>query len=67
MVKVATYGLCTNERNVYDVERVRLVLDTPAYENPQVIVTIPLTSFMSINRVNKVNESTKGLLIVHIA
>ena len=67
MVKVATYGLYSNERNVYDVERVRLVLDTPAYETPQVIVTIHLTSFMSINRVNKVNESTKGLLIVHIA
>ena len=67
MVKVATYGCCTNERNVYDAEAVRLVLDTPAYETPQVIVTIPLTSFMSINRVNKVNESTKGLLIVHIA
>ena len=67
MVKVATYGCCTNERNVYDAKTVRLVLDTPAYANSQAIVTIPLTSFMSISRVNKVVEKPNGLLIVHIA
>lgn len=67
MVKIATYGLHSNERNVYDVERVRLVLDTPAYNNSQLISSFHPTSFMSISRVNKVDKRPNGLLIVHIA
>lgn len=67
MGKVVTYGCCTNARNVYYANILRLVLDTPTYNNAQLITSIPLPSFITISRVNKVVEKEDGLLIVHIA
>ena len=67
MNKVVTYGLHSNERNVYCVDTVELVLDTPAYSDPQVIASFTLTSLLIISRVNKVDKRPNGLLIVHIA
>ena len=67
MNKVVTYGCCTNERNVYYADMVKLLLDTPAYANPQLIFSIPVASLLTISRVNKVVEKPNGLLIVHIA
>ena len=67
MNKVVTFGCCTNSRNVYCADTVELVLDTPAYSEPQVIASFALTSLLIISRVNKVDKRPNGLLIVHIA
>lgn len=67
MYSVITHGCCTGDTNHYRAKVVKLVLDSPAYEEAQFIAFIHLDKLLGLSRVNKVEEVGNGLLIVHIA
>ena len=67
MHSVITHGCCTDDTNYYRANVVKLVLDTPAYEEAQFISFIHLDKPLGLSRVNKVEKMENGLIIVHIA
>lgn len=67
MVLVITHGCCTNNVKLNYAKKVKLVLDSPAYDEPQTILSFEPASTIIIERVNKVDKDSNGFLIVHIA